>query len=200
MDEYETTAKYNIAETCCASISVEQLQELSEDKSTKILNTSRKLTYGSIRGSDALRANLSRLYSSKVGTPLSADNVLIMPGAIAANNLLFYSLIGPGDHVICHYPTYQQLYSVPKSLGAEVDLWKARPEKDWIPDIEELKGLIKPNTKLIVIKYVPSHPNDTRLLTSSPQQPQQPYRPDSPPLRPPIYRRPRRRTRHHCHV
>lgn len=154
MDEYEATAKYNIAETCCASISVEQLQELSEDRSAKILDTSRKLTYGSIRGSDALRSNLARLYSTKVATPLPTDNVLIMPGAIAANHLLFYSLVGPGDHVVCHYPTYQQLYSVPRSLGAEVDLWKARPEKDWIPDFEELKSLIKPNTKLIVIKYV----------------------------------------------
>lgn len=87
-----------------------------------------------------------------LATPLPADNILITPGAIAANHLVFYALIGPGDHVICHYPTYQQLYEIPESLGAEVDLWKAKFENKWIPDLEELKKLLKPNTKMIVIK------------------------------------------------
>ncbi|KAK8195928.1 hypothetical protein M8818_007079 [Zalaria obscura] len=151
MDKYETSAKYNIAETCCASISVNELLELAERKPEELLDLSTALTYGEIRGSTKLRENLARLYSTKVGTPLPAENILIQPGAIAANFLVFYSLVGPGDHVICHYPTYQQLYSVPASLGAEVDLWKALPENEWVPDVEELKRLIKPNTKLIVI-------------------------------------------------
>lgn len=152
MDKYELEAKYNIAETCCASISIEQLQEFSENKSRQVLQLGKKLDYGAIRGSDPLRSNLARLYSTRVGTPLPKDNILITPGAIAANMLLLYTLVGPGDHVICHFPTYQQLYSVPESLGAEVSLWKAKPEKDWQPDVEELKGLIKPNTKMIIIK------------------------------------------------
>ena len=80
------------------------------------------------------------------------ENILITPGAIAANHLVFYGLVGKGDHVICHYPTYQQLYEVPASLGAEVTLWKAVAEKKWIPDLDELKQMIKPNTKLIVLK------------------------------------------------
>lgn len=152
MDEHETWAKYNIAETCCASISVNDLLALSESKKENIVDLSTVLTYGEIRGSQDLRNNLARLYSTKVGTPLPPDNILIQPGAIASNALVIYSLVGPGDHVICHYPTYQQLYSYPESLGAEVDLWKARPEKDWIPEIDELKSLIKPNTKLIILK------------------------------------------------
>ena len=161
MDEYETTAKYNIAETCCASISVDELVGLSENKEAKtseILDTSAILGYGEIRGSSALRSNLSRLYSTKVGTPLSSDNILITPGAIAANHLAFYALLAPGDHVICHYPTYQQLYTVPESLGAQVDLWKSKPENKWLPDFEELEAMVKENTKMIIIKYfVPTY-------------------------------------------
>lgn len=158
MDEYETTAKYNLAETCCASISVDELLELSEDKTASastLLDSSKIQGYGEIRGSTTLRNHLSRLYSSKVGTPLSPDNILITPGAIAANHLALYALVGPGDHVVCHYPTYQQLYSIPESLGAEISLWRSKPENNWLPDIEELKALVKPNTKLIIIKYVP---------------------------------------------
>ncbi|KAK0973791.1 hypothetical protein LTR91_007717 [Friedmanniomyces endolithicus] len=154
MDKYETTAKYNIAETCCASVSIEELVSLSENKDVKasdLIGLSAIQHYGEIRGSIPLRNNLSRLYSSKVGTPLLPDNILITPGAIAANFIVFYALLKPGDHVICHYPTYQQLYSVPASLGAEVDLWKSKPQNKWLPDFEELEAMIKDNTKLIIL-------------------------------------------------
>ncbi|KAM0713353.1 hypothetical protein Q7P35_000805 [Cladosporium inversicolor] len=163
MDKYETSAKYNLAETCCASISIDELLALSEDKTAtvgKLLDSSKVQGYGEIRGSSELRNNLSRLYSSKVGTPLPAENILITPGAIAANHLTLYSLVGPGDHVICHYPTYQQLYSIPESLGAEVSLWKSDAENKWLPDLEELKALVKPNTKLIIIKHSSSNPQN----------------------------------------
>ncbi|KAJ5928267.1 hypothetical protein N7466_007223 [Penicillium verhagenii] len=153
MDKYETTAKFNTAETCCASLSIDDLRELSDDKETNPLTQlqSTKLTYGAIRGSDKLRETLANLYSAKTTNQLPKDNVLITPGAIQANFLALYTLVGPGDHVICHYPTYQQLYSVPASLGAEVSLWKSKESDGWKLDIEELKGLIRPNTKLIII-------------------------------------------------
>ncbi|KAI9733117.1 MAG: hypothetical protein M1834_003664 [Cirrosporium novae-zelandiae] len=157
MDAYETTAKYNIAETCSASISISELKEISDDKNTEPIDFSTILSYGEIRGSTALRSNLARLYSVKTNAPLPADNILVTPGAIMANTLLFYALVGPGDHVICHYPTYQQLYDVPASLGAEVTLWKANEEKGWALDIEELKAMIKPNTKLIILNN-PNNP------------------------------------------
>jgi aspartate/methionine/tyrosine aminotransferase len=100
-----------------------------------------------------------------LGTPLSPENILITPGAIAANHLAFYSLVGPGDHVICHYPTYQQLYSVPASLGAEVSLWKASADKKWIPSLDDLKSMVKENTKLIVLNN-PNNPTGAILPKS----------------------------------
>lgn len=154
MDKYETTAKYNLAETCCASVSIEELGALSESKASanSILDLSAVQTYGEIRGSTPLRDNLSRLYSSKAGSALSLENILITPGAIAANFTVLYALVKPGDHVVCHYPTYQQLYTVPASLGAEVDLWKSKPENKWLPDFDELEAMVKENTSLIVLK------------------------------------------------
>jgi hypothetical protein len=46
MDAYENKCKYNIAETCCASISIDQLRELSENKNREVFDTSRILNYG----------------------------------------------------------------------------------------------------------------------------------------------------------
>lgn len=167
MDTYETTPEVlNIAETCAASISIDDLVALCEDPNVpNPINTSTKLTYGAIRGSQALRERLASLYSARVSSPLSPDNVLITPGAIAANFLLLYTLIGPGDHVICVHPTYQQLYSVPASLGAEVSLWKLKKEKKYIPDIEDLKPLIKENTKMIIINN-PNNPTGSTIPKS----------------------------------
>ena len=164
MDSHETRAKYNIAETCAASISLNDLKSLSEDKSSEIWAPSTKFTYGAIRGSERLRTNLANRYSAK--KPIRPDNILITPGAIAANLTVLYSLIGQGDHVICHYPTYQQLYEIPKSLGAEIDYWRAAESKKWQLNVEELKGLIRPNTKMIIINN-PNNPTGSIVPKST---------------------------------
>ena len=66
MDKYETIpGVLNIAETCAASISLNDLESLCEDPNIEAPLTglsSRKLTYGPIRGSDALRERLASLY------------------------------------------------------------------------------------------------------------------------------------------
>ncbi|CAK7567857.1 MAG: hypothetical protein SEPTF4163_005827 [Sporothrix epigloea] len=172
MDIYETTpGVLNIAETCAASVSIADLAALavptvidgttvipSADPLSALATT--KLTYGAIRGSSTLRKQVAALFDAgkdeKVA-PLPAENVIITQGAIAANFLSFYTLLGPGDHAICVYPTYQQLYDVPKSLGAEVSLWILKKENHYVPDVTELEGLVRPNTKLIVINN-PNNP------------------------------------------
>lgn len=153
MDSYETWATHNMAETCCASVSLKDLVAFSgKNNVLDIIDFEQKQVYGAIRGSDPLRSNISNLYRSKGCAPLPKDNILVTNGAIQANFLALYTQVGPGDHVICHYPTYQQLYSVPESLGAEVSLWKAQEQNGWQLDLEELKSLLRPNTKMIIIK------------------------------------------------
>lgn len=159
MDKYEAQADYNIAETCAASVSISELLSLSEKADASAISTTTKLTYGSTRGSDALRNNLSALYSARASSPLTKDDILITPGAISANFLVLYSLLSAGDHVICHYPTYSQLYQVPRSLGASVSLWKADPAAQWQVDVSTLKSLIQPegHTKLLILNN-PNNP------------------------------------------
>ncbi|KXH28413.1 aminotransferase class I and II [Colletotrichum simmondsii] len=173
MDEYETTPGcLNIAETCAASVSVNDLVTLSEDKHAPgPVDLSTKLVYGPIRGSARLRQRVAALCSgagagSDDSTPdvLCEDDVLITQGAIGANFLLLYTLVNPGDHVICVYPTYQQLYSVPESLGADVSLWRLKEENGFVPDVSELEGLIRPNTKMIIINN-PNNPTGIPIST-----------------------------------
>ncbi|PYH41581.1 putative aminotransferase [Aspergillus saccharolyticus JOP 1030-1] len=163
MDAYENDAQHNLAETCCASISLDDLARLS-GSSQPLINLSRKQTYGAIRGSTGLRENITKLYrtQAKQQLALTADQVLVTNGAIHANFLALYTTVGPGDHVVCHYPTYQQLYSVPESLGAEVSLWRSSAEKGWALDLQELRGLIRANTKVIILNN-PQNPTGAVL-------------------------------------
>lgn len=145
---------------------MEDLQSFSTDaRRVSPLNVSRKLTYGSILGSDVLRERVAALYAQPedaVERTLPASNILITQGAIAANFLLLYTLLGPQDHVVCVHPTYQQLYGVPQSLGAEVSLWKLKEDHGYVPYVEELPRLVKSNTKLIILNN-PNNPSGAAI-------------------------------------
>lgn len=102
-------------------------------------------------GSTELRRRIAEIHSSE-SVQLTESNVAITTGSITANYLVLSTLFGPRDHLICQFPAYGQLYQVPKYNGVDVDLWAADPAKDWIPDVEDLRRMIRPNTKAIILK------------------------------------------------
>lgn len=159
MNDYEQRAKYNIAESCADIISLEELLEIvGEDKKTYMERLfSMKLTYGSIQGSKELKEGICSLYKD-----IKEENVLSTHGGIGGNNSVLFSIVSEGDEVIAVYPTYQQLYSVPESIGARVKYLETKKEESFIPNIEELKKLITDKTKLICINN-PNNPTGTLI-------------------------------------
>lgn len=153
MNRYETKAVHNLAETCVHSLTLREL--LAYDTSTpnsleKLMD--KRLTYGDITGNPVLKEELSGLYNN-----VSSDQILTTHGAIGANQLVLLTLVEPGDHVIVAVPTYQQLYSIPEAIGAKVDRLELMPEEDYLPNMESLKALVKPETKLIILNN-PNNP------------------------------------------
>ena len=67
MDKYEGQAQYNVAETCAASISLQQLQNLSGSSEPPMVAPETKMTYGEIKGLKGLRVSIAQLYSIKGG-------------------------------------------------------------------------------------------------------------------------------------
>ncbi|WP_299848303.1 aminotransferase [uncultured Roseovarius sp.] len=153
MNEFENHCDFNLAETCVASLTVEQLLEMS-GKNADVLDDLKplKLTYGAIEGSDRLRDAICTLYEGQ-----SRHNVVVTHGAIGANALVHETLVEPGDHVISVRPTYQQHYSIPESYGAMVDILHLRPENGFLPDLDEFAAMIRPETRLIAINN-PNNP------------------------------------------
>ncbi|RSL39329.1 hypothetical protein CEP54_016341 [Fusarium duplospermum] len=164
MGKYENTpGVVNIAESCADSVSIDDLIGLSKDPQRSPIDPGLKLTYGPVPGSQELR-KLVAAHCSHEATQLSADDVIITQGAIGANFLALYTLVHPGDHIICMYPAYQQLYDVPRSVGAEVSFWKLREEEGFAPNIQDLKALIRSNTKMIIINN-PNSPTGILIPT-----------------------------------
>ncbi|KAF4999864.1 hypothetical protein FDECE_11363 [Fusarium decemcellulare] len=146
--------------SAASALSLNDLRKLGGGKGDPI-DSDVPLTYAPSLGSLELRQRLAEIFATPEA-PLTEDNVLITPGSIMANYLVLATTCTKGDHVICQFPTYGQLYLLPKYFGAEVDLWVMREDKSWIPDIEQLKQMIKPNTKAIILNN-PSNPTGTTL-------------------------------------
>jgi aspartate/methionine/tyrosine aminotransferase len=138
MNRWENACRFNLAETCVESVTIDALLELAGLDPGDLLEQMRpmRLTYGAIEGSDRLRSAIARLYETA-----SADDVLVAHGAIGANHLVYEALVEPGDVVVSIVPTYQQHTSIPESLGAEVRPLRLREDRGWMPDIDELRSL-----------------------------------------------------------
>ena len=154
MNAWETGAKYNIAETCVDSVSLDELFALTGTDKTAFLNdlSARRLTYGYIEGAPAFKEGICRLYRT-----IDPAHVVTCHGASGANHHIFYSLVDPGDKVISIMPTYQQLYSIPASFGADVKKLPLRKEENFLPDLDELRRLCEGGAKVICLNN-PNNP------------------------------------------
>ena len=161
MNEYEDGARFNIAETCVDSVSLDELFQLTGQDRDAFLRdfSARRLTYGAIWGAPAFKQGVCRLYRT-----ISPEHIVTAHGAAGANHHIFYSLLEPGDRVVSIMPTYQQLYSIPESFGADVQLLRLRRENGYLPDLAELRRLAVPGTRMICINN-PNNPTGALMST-----------------------------------
>ncbi|CUM65899.1 uncharacterized protein PRCAT00003549001 [Priceomyces carsonii] len=172
MDQYEHSIKFNMGETCCNSLSVNEVIDLASENGANgsqlkrgIIDSlfSKRLTYGNISGSEDLKHEIARLYNTNNDGSLliGPKNIVITNGAIGANFLTFYTIVDRNDHIIVVDPSYQQLSSVPgvfTSKRTDVDLLRLNFEDDYLPNLDNLRLLVKPGkTKLVVINN-PNNP------------------------------------------
>ncbi|EXJ70479.1 uncharacterized protein A1O5_06548 [Cladophialophora psammophila CBS 110553] len=155
------SAQYVLGGSAAPSISLDDLVSLSRDSAATeeaLKFRSMKLNLGTPEGALELRRQIANLYSEDV----LPENVITAPGTTGANLTVFQSLLQAGDHVICQYPTYPQLLALPESFPCEMSYLNLDPGNGWQPSVEELRGLIKPSTKMIVLNN-PSNPTGSHL-------------------------------------
>ncbi|MHA2221837.1 MAG: aminotransferase class I/II-fold pyridoxal phosphate-dependent enzyme [Candidatus Thorarchaeota archaeon] len=142
-DEYQFEVECDIGESGMKFFS---LKELDVDLSNV------DLRYGYHLGHPELRSEIVKGYKGQ-----TIDNVAVTTGASESNFCVIAHLVGPKDHIIVEHPTYPSLYQVARSLGRDLSLFHLKWEDDFRPDMDSLRKLVKPNTKLITLTH-PSNP------------------------------------------
>jgi aspartate/methionine/tyrosine aminotransferase len=72
------------------------------------------------------------------------------------------ALLRPGDEVIVLNPLYQQLYGIAEAIGCRLRTWRLRPEEGFVPNIEDLRTLISPRTRMVVVNF-PHNPTGASI-------------------------------------
>ncbi len=160
--KYEFNAKYLLASSDCESLSINDLLALEDGVEDQFKE--HWLGYTESQGSPALRKEISQIYES-----ISPDQILVHTGAEEAIFTFIQATLEPGDHLIVHWPCYQSLIEIAVSIGCQLSRWVARSENNWELDVDELKGLIQPNTKAIVIN-TPHNPTGNLISQESYQE------------------------------
>ncbi|MCI1934454.1 MAG: aminotransferase [Atopobiaceae bacterium] len=167
LNVWEKSATWDIAQSTISSLTMDELLSLDGKQGATFYEElgREKMNYGWIEGSPEFKEQVAQLYKSSI----EPRRILQTNGATGANLNALMAIVRPGDHVIAEYPTYAPLYEIPRMLGADVEYWHLREDLDWQPDIEELKELVRPNTRLICINNA-SNPIGTVLSADTVHQ------------------------------
>jgi aspartate/methionine/tyrosine aminotransferase len=142
--KYEFNTEYLLCSSDCESMSIADLLALEEGAASKFQQT--WLGYTESQGSPALRAEICRLYET-----MQPDDILVHAGAEEAIFLFMFAAFKEYDHIIVHSPGYQSLAEVARAAGCDVSPWRGREENGWALDLDELRHLMRTNTKAIII-------------------------------------------------
>ena len=142
--KYEFNTQYLLCSSDCESMSVAELLALEKGAAEKFQKV--WLGYTESPGSPALRAEICKIYET-----IRPEDILVHTGAQEAIFLFMFAAFKEYDHVIVHSPAYQSLAEVARTAGCDVSPWRAREEDGWSLDLDELRHLMRSNTKAIII-------------------------------------------------
>src|SRR5215210_237418 len=160
MTKYKVDVRWDIAESGIYPMSTRGLLDLlsPEERETELDRLlDLRLGYSEACGSAELRGLVAATYENT-----SPDEILVTTGAIEANFLLLNELLSAGDRVVAVSPAYQQLHSVAKAIGCDVALWTLRDDEGFRFDLDDLRALATPGTRMIVIN-TPHNPTGAML-------------------------------------
>lgn len=147
-DTYQYEIDFDIGESAVKCLS---LGDIDIDPKCVLLR------YGHHKGRPDLREAVAAQYDGFTG-----DDVIVTSGASEANFCIVSALVKPGDHVVIEHPNYPSLYEVPRSLGCNVSLLTLKFDDQFKPDLNELKRIVTPETKLVSLTH-PNNPTGSKI-------------------------------------
>jgi len=142
--KYEFSTEYLLCSSDCEAMSIADLLAMEDGLAEEFQNV--WLGYTESQGSPTLRKEICNLYET-----VQPEDILVHTGAEEAIFLFMHALLEENDHIVVHTPSYQSLSEVAKSIGCGISPWRAREENGWALNPDELRGLLRTNTKAIII-------------------------------------------------
>jgi aspartate/methionine/tyrosine aminotransferase len=130
--------RFNLAESSVADTPLRDLDVSLDDL---------VLMYGDHLGRPGLRAAIAATGTGGAG--LTADDVLVTPGAAAALFIISTTLLRPGDHLIVARPNYATNLETPRAIGADISYLDLRFEDGWAVDPDRIAAMLTPRTTLV---------------------------------------------------
>lgn len=112
--------------------------------------------YMSNAGYPEVRARIAHSLQKESGIELSAENIVMTVGAAGGLNVVFKSILNPGEEVIIFSPYFMEYNFYVDNHGGKVVL--VPPDTSTFePDLKALEELISPRTKAMIIN-TPNNP------------------------------------------
>ena len=140
--KWEHRVKYNISESGVHPLSVKDL--LRERDAEELVSLC--LGYAQTNGPEPLRERISLLYPGA-----GIENILVTNGSAEANFIATWSTLDTGDELVYMLPNYMQISGIANAFGASVKPFHLREDLAWAPDLDQLKKLVTPRTKMIAV-------------------------------------------------
>jgi alanine-synthesizing transaminase len=106
--------------------------------------------YGPSAGILEAREAVAAEHTAK-GWPVSPDRVFITAGTSEAIELALTALLDRDGEVLVPMPTYPMYTAVIARIGARAVYYRTDPSRGWTPDLEQMKTLVTPATRAIVV-------------------------------------------------
>jgi alanine-synthesizing transaminase len=100
------------------------------------------------------------------GLPTSPDRVVITTGTSEGIELALNALANPGDEVLVPMPTYPLYTAVLAKIAAKAVFYRLDPVRGWLPDLDEIRGLVTSRTRAIVV-IDPNNPTGSVYPTAT---------------------------------
>lgn len=120
--------------------------------------------YGPSAGLPALREAIAADYSRRRGVSIKPEQVVVFPGGKPVMFFMFLALLEEGDEAIYPNPGFPIYESMIQYAGAKAVPLPMRADNQFRADVDELKRLVTPRTKVIVINS-PQNPTGSMLTT-----------------------------------
>ncbi len=143
---HEFRARYLLSTSDCQGLAMADLLTGADPDLRRRWETLR-LGYTESQGLPELREEIAGLYQG-----FKPENILVA----APEEVIFLTmnaLLEPGDHMICTFPGYQSLYELAASIDCQVTYWEPEEAEAWWFEPDQLRRLLRPNTKLVVWNF-----------------------------------------------